>query len=275
MNSPARKKVLVFGALGAMGCLFGWAAGEGLLAAARPAENEKASPSLVSRPEAAPKPEPPKIERPAATAPPRPKAPEVAQRNAPQPTAPNPVAPNAPKRASAPPLPPDFQKRIEAAGGKSGQLQFTLIWNNFNDLDLHCVDPNGEEIYYSHKKAQKGSGGHLDVDRNAGGAQTRTPVENIYFPTGAPLGRYKVLVNYYSNHGDNDPTEYDVNLLIEDQRVGFQGKISDKDARRLIHEFDLPGIRVAAPPEVVLYPGTANKFRVKLERDKRNTARFD
>ncbi|MBN9119735.1 MAG: hypothetical protein J0I06_11360, partial [Planctomycetes bacterium] len=272
MNPQARKKVLVFGALGAVGCLLGWAAGEGLLAAGLPARGgAKDAPSLASRPEAV-KPEPPKIERAPTAAPPRPTAPELAKRDAPKPAAPSPVAPNVAKRAAPPPLPPAFEQRLKEAGGKSGQLQFTLIWNNFNDLDLHCVDPNGEEIYFQHKKAQKGSGGHLDVDRNAGGRETRTPVENIYFPAGAPLGHYKVFVNHYNNHGDTDPTEYDVSVLVEDKRTGFQGKISSGDAKRLVHEFDLPGIRVAVPSEVVLYPGTSNKFRVRLERDKRNTA---
>ena len=270
MNARARKKVLIFGTLGAVGCLLGWAAGEGLLAAGLPArEGEKAAPSLASRPEAI-KPEPPKIESPTATAPPRPKAPELAKRDAPKPAAPTPVSSNVPKRV-APPLPPAFEQRLKEAGGKSGQLQFTLIWNNRNDIDLHCIDPNDEEIFFSNKKALKGSGGHLDVDRNVSG-ETRTPVENIYFPTGAPLGRYKVLVNHYSGNGDPDPTEYEGSVLVEDQRVEFRGKISSGDAKRLVHEFDLPGIRVAAPAEVILYPGASNKFRVKLERDKRNPA---
>jgi hypothetical protein len=271
VGSSARKKVLIFGALGAVGCLLGWLAGEGLLAIGRQARGgEKEVPSLVSRPTAV-QVEPPKLEAPPATAPPRPKAPELAKRDAPKPAAPNALAPSIPQRAAPPPLPPDIQKRLEAAGGKSGQLQFTLIWNNRNDLDLHCADPNGEEIYFSHKKATKGSGGHLDVDRNVSG-ETNTPVENIYFPTGAPLGRYAVSVNYYGNHGDPDPTEYEVSALVEDQRFGFKGKLSDKDAKKLIQEFDLPGIRVAVPSEVALYPGVSNKFRIRLERDKRNTA---
>ena len=52
MNPFARKKVLVFAALGAAGCLLGWAAGEGLLAVGLPAGTEEgnAAPSLASRP---------------------------------------------------------------------------------------------------------------------------------------------------------------------------------------------------------------------------------
>lgn len=271
MNSRARKKVLIFGTLGTVGCLLGWAAGEGLLAAALPrSDDTKAAPSLASRPEALPKPEPPTLQRPAATAPPRPDAPGIIKRTAPKPAPPGAAQDTAPKR-QPPPLPPGFEDRLKAAGGKTGQLQFTLIWNNRNDLDLHCIDPNNEEIYYSHKKATKGSGGHLDVDRNVSG-DTEKPIENIYFPAGAPLGRYRVSVKYFSSHGGTDPTEFDLSVLVEDRRTEFKDKLSKGDEKKLIHEFDLPGIRLAVPSEVVLYPGTSNRFRVRLERDKRNTA---
>lgn len=43
-----RKKILVFGLLGAIGCLVGWAFGEGFLAAFLPAARQERAPSLVS-----------------------------------------------------------------------------------------------------------------------------------------------------------------------------------------------------------------------------------
>src|SRR5688572_29259416 len=62
VGSSARKKVLAFGALGALGCLLGWLAGEGLLAVGRQVRGgEKEIPSLASRPTAV-KSEPPKLE---------------------------------------------------------------------------------------------------------------------------------------------------------------------------------------------------------------------
>ena len=139
------KKVTTFGLLGAVGCLLGWAFGEGLLAVGLPASSAQEGPSLAARPEAPPAPPPPEVKR--GVAPPSPAAPIVAKREPP------------------PPLPPEVQKLLEAAGGKSGQLHFVLTWQQETDLDLHCIDPNGEEIYYGHKKAIKGSGGELDVDR--------------------------------------------------------------------------------------------------------------
>jgi len=274
MMNPARKKVFIFGSLGALGCLIGWGVGEGLLAAAllpARAGEANAAPSLASRPEAAPKPpEAPKLDRPAVVAPPKPDMPVLAKREAPQPLAPpGSQDPVVSKRDPPPPLPPDIQKRLDEAGGKSGQLQFTLIWNNRNDLDLHCIDPNDEEIFFSNNKAEK-SGGHLDVDRNVNG-ETLKPIENIYFPSGAPLGRYRVYVNHYSLQGSRDPTAYTLNTLIEDRRLSFDGKLSSGDAKLLVHEFNLPGLRVAVSPEVIVYWGGKNTFRVRIERDRRNT----
>jgi uncharacterized protein YfaP (DUF2135 family) len=51
-----------------------------------------------------------------------------------------------------------------------------------NDLDLHVVEPSGEEISFSHRKSA--SGGELDVDMNAGSQRNDKPVENIYWPKG-------------------------------------------------------------------------------------------
>ena len=36
----------------------------------------------------------------------------------------------------------ELNRRLIREGGKSGSLQFSLMWNNYNDIDLHCIDPN-------------------------------------------------------------------------------------------------------------------------------------
>lgn len=75
-----------------------------------------------------------------------------------------------------------------------------IAWSNVNDLDLHVIEPNGEETSFSHRKSA--TGGELDVDMNAGSQRSQEPCENICWPSGAaPTGHYKVLVVYYSNHG--------------------------------------------------------------------------
>src|SRR4029079_11025411 len=110
--------------------------------------------------------------------------------------------------------PAEFADRVRMAGAQNGDAQITLIWFHVNDLDLHCVDPAGQEIFFGNRRV--GSGGELDVDMNASGAETDRPVENIYWPKGlAPAGKYRVYVNHYANHGGREPTAYKVSILAD------------------------------------------------------------
>ena len=91
-------KPLLFGILGAMGCLIGWLLGEPVLATLKAGNN---------------------------------------QRN---------TGENAPVLVFG----NEFRERQEREGAKSGAVQITLMWDNFNDLDLHCIDPQQEHIYSGH-----------------------------------------------------------------------------------------------------------------------------
>jgi len=132
----------------------------------------------------------------------------------------------------------DISQRLKEHGAKTGDVQASLLWNNFNDLDLHIIDPNGEHIYFAHKRAR--SGGELDVDMNAGGPESNEPVENIYFPRGkAPAGHYKVLVHHYANHGSADPSAFRCEVLVGTEVHKFSGSLSSGDPIRLVYEFTL------------------------------------
>ena len=103
------------------------------------------------------------------------------------------------------------------------------MWDNYNDLDLHCIDPNEEEIYFSNKNSS--TGGELDVDMNAGGRRSLAPVENIYWSDGvAPEGTYKIYLNHYSNHGCgencSDPTSYYIRVKHNYSIKEFRGRIN-------------------------------------------------
>lgn len=91
-----------------------------------------------------------------------------------------------------------------------GDVEITLKWANADDLDLHCIDPDGEEIYFSHKHSR--SGGELDHDMNVGGGlDGREAIEHIYWPhNGAPSGRYKVSVVLYKKCSHLQVSEFSV-----------------------------------------------------------------
>lgn len=93
-----------------------------------------------------------------------------------------------------------IKEKVKAAGGNvTGDLCCRLAWFNYDDLDFHMVEPNGTEIYFGHKRSTS-TGGQLDVDMNAGGGQTRTPVENIFYGNRNSMkeGTYKLFVRQFS-----------------------------------------------------------------------------
>ena len=77
---------------------------------------------------------------------------------------------------------------------QTGDVQVTLRWNTSDDLDLIVIDPAGDIVDFGSPTSP--SGGQLDVDAN-GFCQTQnfSPVENIFWPTGAaPNGQYLAYV---------------------------------------------------------------------------------
>ena len=78
----------------------------------------------------------------------------------------------------------------------TGDVQVNVTWDLDVDVDLHVLDPSGEEIYYGNDMST--SGGTLDLDSNAGCNLDHVKAENITWPVGgAPAGTYKVLVDYF------------------------------------------------------------------------------
>lgn len=99
-----------------------------------------------------------------------------------------------------------IKERVKAAGGDvTGILRVSLSWFNGDDLDLHIVEPKGNRICYSSKINPKTTG-KLDVDMNAGGPQSRTPVENITWTARERMeqGVYKVIVNQFNKRESAD-----------------------------------------------------------------------
>lgn len=98
-----------------------------------------------------------------------------------------------------------IKQRVAKAGGKvDADVCIRLSWFNTDDLDLHCIEPNGNEIFFNSKRNHNGNG-RLDVDMNAGGLTlTEKPVENIYFSDLRKMqeGTYKVNVHQYKKRND-------------------------------------------------------------------------
>jgi hypothetical protein len=114
----------------------------------------------------------------------------------------------------------EMRRRLTRAGGRfeGVDIRASLMWNNYNDLDLHVVTPAGQHIFYGNKHACR-YGGYLDVDMNAGGGVTDEPVENTRWVRGsAPEGCYQVYANLYTTHrGCGAVTPFTVEIEVDGQ----------------------------------------------------------
>ena len=134
----------------------------------------------------------------------------------------------------------ELRRRLEQAGGRIGDVNISLMWNNFNDLDLHVVCPSGERIHGGNRLSQ--CKGELDVDANVK-AETKKPVENVVWDVGdADDGLYKVYVHHYKKHKKRrtkDPTEFKLITGVKGEFKEYNSKLSHGEPILLVTEFTL------------------------------------
>lgn len=115
----------------------------------------------------------------------------------------------------------------------SGDVQILLSWNNYNDLDLICTDPNRETVFYRNRTVS--SGGQLEIDMNVEYPDSKKPIENIYWESGtAPIGTYNVYLQFYQKHesGINE-TPYEIEVRYGGKTQRYKGTIKEED--KIIH----------------------------------------
>lgn len=106
----------------------------------------------------------------------------------------------------------DMKQNVKAAGGNvDGVLRFSIQWNESgkdnSDLDAHCIEPTGNEIYFGNCRKPEVSklGGQLDIDITQPNRQMprKASVENITWLDKSRMkpGVYKFFVNQYEARG--------------------------------------------------------------------------
>ena len=122
---------------------------------------------------------------------------------------PPPPPTTAPPETTAPPattVPP-----ATTAPLGTGDVQVTLSWFTGEDLDLHVIDPNGDEVSFSNPSVP--SGGQLDQDDTAGCESPGSHVENVFWPSGgAPAGQYEVFVVSFRGCGTGGNFTLDIRV---------------------------------------------------------------
>jgi hypothetical protein len=127
------------------------------------------------------------------------------------------------------PAPTFVVQETTPEGLGTGDIQVTLRWATFDDLDLEVIDPTGNTVAYYNRQVP--SGGALDVDANAAcGSPTGQPIENIFWPVGqAPTGSYTIRVNLFTRCPGGGGTEipFEVRLLTRGNIETLSGTVSD------------------------------------------------
>lgn len=84
-----------------------------------------------------------------------------------------------------------IKDKVKRAGGNvDAKMRVSLHWFNYDDLDIHVIEPDGNRIAFNNKC------GKLDVDMNVSGT-TRDAVENVQWRTTPKDGVYRVIVNNF------------------------------------------------------------------------------
>ena len=133
----------------------------------------------------------------------------------------------------------ELMERLAREGGKSGVVQISLAWDDYNDLDMHVFCPSGERIYFNNRKSE--CGGELDVDMNVR-PKSKTPLENVVWTDEAPDGEYKIGVHFYRHHRKRrtkKTCQFRLRVVTYGQAKEYSGELTHGDPMSMITSFVL------------------------------------
>lgn len=163
-----------------------------------------------------------------------------------------------------------IKERVKIAGGNVTNvgLRVSLAWFNFDDLDLHCVDPSGYHHYFGSRYNDRNCYCYLDVDMNAGYGTTNTPVENISFPKGRVRdGVYKFHVNQFNKRSASD-VGFEIEIECQGQVVNFSHVMAvgmKQDVRFTIHVENGKITKIDTPESMVGGSKSTEKWGVNTQ----------
>lgn len=173
-----------------------------------------------------------------------------------------------------------FEHRLKAVGAKTGDVQISLAWNTIDDVDLYVdfTPGNGmmDSISYRNRIGRI-SGGMLDVDMNAGGRRSNTPVENVFWPPGSsPQGMFTVGAHLYASRTRMRTVPIVIRIKRGDDVETIKSSVSMGQGVRVIRKFEHPASMrrqensAATEPEKTKPTPPSGPQREKQETRKQN-----
>jgi hypothetical protein len=128
-----------------------------------------------------------------------------------------------------------MKEMVKKMGGDIDvDLRFSIQWNDMgdwdkNDLDAHCSEPDGHEIYYSDKRSVK-TGGWLDVDI-INPKKDKIAVENIRYKHKKQMieGTYLFRVHQYTYRGGDNGFKAEIEFDDEIHSFNYPYKLSQNE----------------------------------------------
>ncbi|MEZ4382937.1 MAG: DUF2135 domain-containing protein [Nannocystaceae bacterium] len=137
------------------------------------------------------------------------------------------------------------RRELSSAVTLGADLVVMITWNTDNtDVDLHVVEPSGEECYYSHPSTRSGGAISRDVTQGYG--------PEMYTLERAPAGKYQIVAHYFASDANRMSARTKVEVGIYEKFGTPQERLrervvvleSGKD-RHLIDTVEIGGAAIA------------------------------
>jgi len=101
----------------------------------------------------------------------------------------------------------------------NADLIVTMMWNtDRTDVDLHVLEPSGEECFYKNRNTRTGGRITRDVTEGFG--------PEMYTLDGAPKGTYKIMANYYGSDANRTQVRSKVYVTVYEMFGTKQERVS-------------------------------------------------
>lgn len=125
------------------------------------------------------------------------------------------------------------QNVVTAGGSVDGDLRFSIQWNeqdnNHDDLDAHCIEPGGYEIFFGNANVLSPAQGVLDVDIIQ--PSDSVAVENIIYADRKEMeeGTYQLAVHCYSKRDGVGGFKAQIEIMGIIYNFKYEGEMEQGD----------------------------------------------